>query len=76
MQKGTIIFRSNLHISNKYPVLPKLGDIPVEAAVKNNSGLAVNYQVMKIYRSEEPPEKFPGVVFTRRISKVLWQTGY
>ena len=50
--------------SNKYPILPKLEDIPPEAGVKNNSKLAVNYQVMKIYRSEEPPEKFPDVVFT------------
>jgi len=50
--------------SNKYPVIPKPGGIPVEAAVKNISGPAVNYQVMKIYRSEEPPEEFSGVVFT------------
>jgi hypothetical protein len=50
--------------SNKYPILPKLEYIPPEAGVKNNSKLAVNYQVMKIYRSEEPPEKFPDVVFT------------
>ena len=50
--------------SNKYPALISPEDIPAEAAIKNNSRLAVNYQVMKIYRSEEPPGKFPGVVFT------------
>jgi len=50
--------------SDKYPELFKIEDIQAETVVQNNSKLNVNYQVMKIYGSEEPPDKFPGVVFT------------
>ena len=50
--------------SNKYPVIYNLEGARSDVQVKDNSRLTVNYQVMKIYRSEEPPEKFPGVVFT------------
>lgn len=48
----------------KYPEISGLDDIQADEAVKNTSRLAVNYQVMKIYGSEEIPGKLPEVIFT------------
>jgi len=55
--------RIETSFSDKYPQLVPVNDTPAKAMNKDNSKLAVNYQVMKIYRSDEMPEKPSPVVF-------------
>ncbi len=50
--------------SDKYPELIPVYTTPEKTLPQNISKLAVNYQVMKIYGSDQLPEKLPPVVFT------------
>ncbi len=50
--------------SDKYPELAPAYKTSVEALLQDNSKLAVNYQVMKIYRSDFLPDKSSLIAFT------------
>lgn len=50
--------------SDKYPVLDQAYGTSVTTPSQDNSKLAVNYQVMKIYRSDVLPDKSSPVAFT------------
>jgi hypothetical protein len=50
--------------SDKYPALAPANKVSVEASALDNQMLAVNYQVMKIYRSDVMPDKSSPVTFT------------
>jgi hypothetical protein len=50
--------------SDKYPEIVTVNNTSGKAITQDNSKLAVNYQVMKIYRSDFLPEKSSRVVFT------------
>jgi len=50
--------------SDKYPELIPVYTAPEKTTMQYISKLAVNYQVMKIYGSDQLPEKLPPVVFT------------
>jgi hypothetical protein len=50
--------------SDKFPELVQVNSAPAQSTGQDNSKLAVNYQVMKIYRSDELPEKSSPVVFS------------
>jgi hypothetical protein len=50
--------------SDKYPDIFPVNNTPVKKSAQDNSKLAINYQVMKIYKSEVLPEKSSPVTFT------------
>lgn len=56
--------RIETSFSDKYPELFTEKDKAVIAAIQNNPKLAVNYQVMKIYKSVDLSGKSPAVAFT------------
>lgn len=50
--------------SDKYPELAPVYETSIKALSQDNSKLAVNYQVMKIYKSDVLPDKSSRVAFT------------
>lgn len=58
--------RIETSFSEKYPLIANALEMPAEKITDNISRLAVNYQVMKIYQSEEVPEdSLPSVFISR-----------